>query len=92
LTVDEVIAAVRAQNAQVTAGRGRPAAFNAAHAFQLGIGPKAACKHRKNFATSSLKTTIEAGSPGWRSGACRTRAQDYSINAYLSASLRSRSA
>ncbi|GAA0637631.1 multidrug efflux RND transporter permease subunit [Sphingomonas ursincola] len=83
LTVDEVVAAIRAQNAQVSAGSIGQAPFNSAGtAFQLGIQTQGRLSTPEEFGNIIVK----------REGLALTRlsdiarvelgAQDYSINAF----------
>ncbi len=62
LTVDEVVAAVTAQNAQVAAGAvGQPPFNKGGTAFQLGIQAKGRLQTPEISATSSSRRTIRAG-------------------------------
>src|SRR5580704_79641 len=86
LTVDEVIAAVRAQNAQVTAGAvGQPPFNRGGTAFQLGIRAKGRLQTPEEFRNVILKTD-DKGRLTRLGDLARVElgAQDYSINAYLS--------
>jgi hydrophobe/amphiphile efflux-1 (HAE1) family protein len=86
LTVDEVIAAVRAQNAQVTAGAvGQPPFNRGGTAFQLGIRAKGRLQTPEEFRNIILKTDNQ-GRLTRLGDLARVElgAQDYSINAYLS--------
>ena len=86
LTVDEVIAAVRAQNAQVTAGAvGQPPFNRGGTAFQLGIRAKGRLQTPEEFRNIILKSD-DKGRLTRLGDLARVElgAQDYSINAYLS--------
>jgi len=86
LTVDEVVAAVSAQNAQVVAGAiGQPPFNKGGTAFQLGIQAKGRLKTPEDFRNIILKTD-DQGRLTRLGDVARVElgAQDYSINAYLS--------
>jgi HAE1 family hydrophobic/amphiphilic exporter-1 len=86
LTVDEVVAAVAAQNAQVAAGAiGQPPFNKGGVAFQLGIQAKGRLQTPEDFRNIILKTDDE-GRLTRLGDIARVElgAQDYSINAYLS--------
>src|SRR5258708_33073523 len=86
LTVDEVIAAVRAQNAQVTAGAvGQPPFNRGGTAFQLGIQAKGRLQTPEEFRNIILKSD-NRGRLTRLGDLARVElgARDYSINAYLS--------
>jgi HAE1 family hydrophobic/amphiphilic exporter-1 len=86
LTVDEVIAAVRAQNAQVTAGAvGQPPFNRGGTAFQLGIQAKGRLQTPQEFRNIIIKAD-DQGRITKLGDLARVElgAQDYSINAYLS--------
>jgi HAE1 family hydrophobic/amphiphilic exporter-1 len=86
LTVDEVVAAVRAQNVQVAAGAvGQPPFNRGGTAFQLGIQAKGRLQTTEEFRSIIVKT--DATGRATRLGdlaRVELGAQDYSINAYLS--------
>ena len=86
LTVDEVVAAVSAQNAQVVAGAiGQPPFNKGGTAFQLGIQAKGRLQSPEDFRNIILKTD-DQGRLTRLGDVARVElgAQDYSINAYLS--------
>jgi hydrophobe/amphiphile efflux-1 (HAE1) family protein len=86
LTVDEVIAAVQAQNAQVAAGAvGQPPFSRGGTAFQLGIRAKGRLQTPEEFRSIILKSDSD-GRLTRLGDVARVElgAQDYSINAYLS--------
>ncbi|MEP7242244.1 MAG: efflux RND transporter permease subunit, partial [Gammaproteobacteria bacterium] len=86
LTVDEVVAAIRAQNAQVAAGAvGQPPFNRGGTAFQLGIQAKGRLDSVQEFRDIIVKTD-ETGRATHLGDLARIElgAQDYSINAYLS--------
>jgi len=86
LTVDEVIAAVRAQNVQVAAGTvGQPPFNRGGTAFQLGIQAKGRLQTVDEFRQIIVKTD-DTGRATRLGDLARIElgAQDYSINAYLS--------
>ena len=86
LTVDEVIAAIRAQNTQVAAGSvGQPPFNRGGTAFQLGIQTKGRLQTPEEFRSIILKSD-DAGRLTRLGDLARVElgAQDYSINAYLS--------
>src|SRR5258707_476249 len=86
LTVDEVITAVRAQNAQVTAGAvGQPPFNRGGTAFQLGIQAKGRLQTPEEFRNIILKTD-DKGRLTRLGDLARVElgAQDYSIKPYLS--------
>ena len=86
LTVDEVVAAVRAQNVQIAAGAvGQPPFNRGGTAFQLGIQAKGRLQKPEEFRDIIVKT--DATGRATRLGdlaRIELGAQDYSINAYLS--------
>jgi HAE1 family hydrophobic/amphiphilic exporter-1 len=86
LTVDEVVAAVRAQNVQVAAGAvGQPPFNRGGTAFQLGIQAKGRLQSPEEFRDIIVKTD-DTGRATRLGDLARIElgAQDYSINAYLS--------
>ncbi|MEI9887086.1 MAG: efflux RND transporter permease subunit [Rhizomicrobium sp.] len=86
LTVDEVIAAIKAQNAQVTAGAvGQPPFNRGGTAFQLGIQAKGRLQTPQEFRDIIVKSDAQ-GRLTRLGDLARVElgAQDYSINAYLS--------
>ncbi len=86
LTVDEVVAAVAAQNAQVVAGAvGQPPFNKGGTAFQLGIQAKGRLQTPEDFRSIILKSD-DQGRLTRLGDVARVElgAQDYSINAYLS--------
>src|SRR5689334_16050058 len=86
LTVDEVVAAVRAQNVQIAAGAvGQPPFNRGGTAFQLGIQAKGRLQKPEEFRDIVVKT--DSTGRATRLGdlaRIELGAQDYSINAYLS--------
>jgi hydrophobe/amphiphile efflux-1 (HAE1) family protein len=86
LTVDEIVAAIRAQNAQVAAGAvGQPPFNRGGTAFQLGIQAKGRLKTPDEFRDIILKTDDQGRLTRLRDVArVELGAQDYSINAYFS--------
>jgi len=86
LTVDEIVAAIRAQNAQVTAGAvGQPPFNRGGIAFQLGIQTKGRLKTPDEFRSIILKTDDQGRLTRLRDVArVELGAQDYNINAYFS--------
>jgi hydrophobe/amphiphile efflux-1 (HAE1) family protein len=86
LTVDEVVAAVRAQNVQIAAGAvGQPPFNRGGTAFQLGIQAKGRLQKPEEFRDIIVKT--DSTGRATRLGdlaRIELGAQDYSINAYLS--------
>lgn len=86
LTVDEIVAAVRAQNAQVSAGAIGQPPFNAGGtAFQLGIRVKGRLTTPAEFGDIIVKRDGEGRLTRLRDVArLELGAQDYTINAYLS--------
>ena len=86
LTVDEVVAAVRAQNTQIAAGAiGQPPFNRGGTAFQLGIQAKGRLQTTEEFRDIIVKTDA-TGRATHLGDLARIElgAQDYSINAYLS--------
>jgi hydrophobe/amphiphile efflux-1 (HAE1) family protein len=86
LTVDEVVAAIRAQNAQVAAGAvGQPPFNRGGTAFQLGIQAKGRLQTPEEFRDIIVKTD-DSGRATRLGDLARIElgAQDYSINAYRS--------
>ena len=86
LTVSEIIAAVRAQNAQVAAGAvGQPPFNQGGTAFQLSLQAKGRLTTPKEFGDIIVKRLSEGRVIRLRDVArVELGAQDYSVNAYLS--------
>jgi HAE1 family hydrophobic/amphiphilic exporter-1 len=84
LTVDEIVAAVRAQNAQVAAGAvGQPPYSHGGTAYQLNIQAKGRLSTPEEFGDIILKRNSEGGLTRLRDVArIELGAQDYSINSY----------
>ena len=85
LTVDEIIAAIRAQNAQVAAGIiGRPPYGAKANAYQLGVDTEGRLTSPEQFGNIVLKRRADGGLTRLRDVArVELGAQDYSTNAFL---------
>jgi HAE1 family hydrophobic/amphiphilic exporter-1 len=86
LTVDEIVAAIQAQNAQVAAGAvGQPPFNRGGTAFQLGIQARGRLKTPEEFRDIILKSD-DQGRLTRLGDVARVElgAQDYSINAYFS--------
>ncbi|UAK24883.1 efflux RND transporter permease subunit [Sphingomonas nostoxanthinifaciens] len=86
MTVDEVIAAIRAQNVQVAAGSiGQPPFNRGATAFQLGIQTKGRLSSPQEFRDIIVRTD-DQGRVTHLGDVARVElgAQDYGVNAYLS--------
>jgi hydrophobe/amphiphile efflux-1 (HAE1) family protein len=84
LTVDEIVAAVRAQNAQVAAGAvGQPPYGRAGTAYQLNIQAQGRLTSPEEFGDIILKRNSNGGLTRLRDVArIELGAQDYSINSY----------
>lgn len=85
LTVDEIIAAVRAQNTQVAAGIiGQPPFGASANAYQLGVDTEGRLATPEQFGAIILKRRADGGLVRLRDVAkVELGAQDYSTNAFL---------
>jgi len=86
LTVDEIVAAIQAQNAQVTAGAvGAPPFNRGGTAFQLGIEAKGRLQTPEEFRDIILKSDSLGRLTRLRDVArVELGAQDYTENAYFS--------
>jgi len=86
LTVDEIVAAVRAQNAQVAVGSvGAPPFNQGGTAFQLGIQTKGRLANPEQFGEIIVKRDEQGRLTRLRDVArVEIGAQDYGINAFLS--------
>jgi HAE1 family hydrophobic/amphiphilic exporter-1 len=86
LTVDEIVAAVRAQNAQVAAGAiGQPPFSQGGAAFQLGLQAKGRLTTPDEFGDIIVKRLSEGRVIRLREVArIELGAEDYSVNAFLS--------
>jgi hydrophobe/amphiphile efflux-1 (HAE1) family protein len=86
LTVDEIVAAIQAQNAQVVAGAvGAPPFNRGGTAFQLGIEAKGRLQTPEEFRDIILKTDSQGRLTRLRDVArVELGAQDYTENAYFS--------
>ncbi len=86
LTVDEIVAAIQAQNAQVTAGAvGQPPFNRGGTAFQLGIQAKGRLETPEEFRNIVLKSDNQGRLTRLRDVArVELGAQDYTENAYFS--------
>ncbi|WP_019831915.1 efflux RND transporter permease subunit [Sphingomonas sp. PR090111-T3T-6A] len=85
LTVDEIVTAIRAQNAQVAAGIiGQPPYGVKANAFQLGVDTEGRLATPEQFGNIILKRRTDGGLTRLRDVArVELGAQDYSTNAFL---------
>jgi HAE1 family hydrophobic/amphiphilic exporter-1 len=85
LTVDEIIAAIRAQNAQVAAGIiGQPPYGGKANAYQLSVATEGRLTTPDQFGNIVLKRRADGGLTRLRDVATvKLGAQDYSTNAFL---------
>jgi HAE1 family hydrophobic/amphiphilic exporter-1 len=85
LTVDEITAAIRAQNAQVAAGViGQPPYGTKANAYQLGVDTEGRLASPEEFGAIVLKRRADGGLTRLRDVArVELGAQDYSTNAFL---------
>ncbi|HEX3432250.1 MAG TPA: multidrug efflux RND transporter permease subunit [Rhizomicrobium sp.] len=86
LTVDEIVTAIKAQNAQVVAGAvGQPPFSHGGTAFQLGIEAKGRLTTPEEFGDIVLKTDNLGRLTRLRDVArVQLGAQDYTLNAYFS--------
>ncbi|PXA87164.1 hydrophobe/amphiphile efflux-1 family RND transporter [Nostoc sp. 3335mG] len=84
LTVDEIVAAIRAQNAQVAAGIiGQPPYGTKANAFQLGVDTEGRLVTPEEFGDIVLKRRPDGGLTRLRDVAkVELGSQDYSTNAF----------
>jgi len=84
LTVDEIVAAIRAQNAQVAAGIiGQPPYGTKANAYQLGVDTEGRLTTPEQFGNIILKRRADGGLTRLRDVArVQLGAQDYSTNAF----------
>ncbi|WP_404334519.1 efflux RND transporter permease subunit [Sphingomonas sp. MMS12-HWE2-04] len=87
MTVDEVTAAIRAQNVQVAAGSvGQPPYGKASPAFELGVQAKGRLSSPEEFGQVILKRDTQGRLTRLRDVArIELGAQDYSFNGYLGA-------
>jgi HAE1 family hydrophobic/amphiphilic exporter-1 len=85
LTVDEIVSAVRAQNAQVAAGIiGQPPYGVKANAYQLGVDTEGRLETPEEFGAIVLKRRADGALTRLRDVArVELGAQDYSTNAFL---------
>jgi HAE1 family hydrophobic/amphiphilic exporter-1 len=85
LTVDEIVAAIRAQNAQVAAGIiGQPPYGAKANAYQLGVDTEGRLATPEEFGAIVLKRRADGGLTRLRDVAkVELGAQDYATNAFL---------
>ncbi len=85
LTVDEIVAAIRAQNAQVAAGIiGQPPYGTKANAYQLGVDTEGRLTSPEQFGNIVLKRRADGALTRLRDVArVQLGAQDYSTNAFL---------
>jgi multidrug efflux pump subunit AcrB len=83
LTAGEIVAALRAQNVQVSSGAlGQPP--NHGDAFQLGVEMQGRLTEPQQFADIVIRTDADGHQVRVRDVARVERAQDYNINTYLS--------
>ncbi|MFA6115241.1 MAG: multidrug efflux RND transporter permease subunit [Sphingomonas sp.] len=85
LTVDEIVAAIRGQNAQVAAGIiGQPPYGTKANAYQLGVDTEGRLTSPEQFGNIVLKRRADGALTRLRDVArVQLGAQDYSTNAFL---------